>query len=168
MSAVRQTVLAVLLLLLAGVLQGRVAHSMAIGSAQPDFVLVTLACAATLIGGTSGWGLGLWAGLLTAALVPQTLGSFLVSRAAGGAVAGALAGSVIQRSLVVPPLAALAATATAEIIYVLMAPTHHLRAWAAAAGGETLYNMVWAVPVFLLMRRVGIGRKSDDPFGQRF
>ncbi len=166
MSGLRQTMPAALLLLVAAVFQGRLAHSLAVHGAQPDFVLVTLACGATLIGGSAGIGLGLWAGLLTAALVPQTLGTFLASRLAGGAFAGWLAGSVIQRSLIVPPLAALATTVVTELVYVLMAPTHHLRAWATAVAGEALCNMVWAVPIFLLLRRLGIGHKPDDPFGQ--
>lgn len=166
MSGLRQNMLVALLLLAAGVCQGRLAHSVAIHGAQPDFVLVTLACGATLLGGSGGVGLGLWAGLLTAALVPQTLGSFLTSRMAGGAFAGWLAGSVIQRSLVVPPLAALATTGVTELVYVLMAPAHHLRAWAIAVVGEALCNMVWAIPIFLLLRRLGIGHKPHDPFGQ--
>ncbi len=166
MSGPRQNMLMTLLLLLAGVFQGRFAHSIAVHGAQPDFVLVVLACGATLIGGASGIGLGLWAGLLTAALVPHTVGSFLTSRMAGGAFAGWLAGSVIQRSLVVPPLTALATTGVTELIYVLMAPTHHLRTWAFAVGGEAVCNMLWAVPIFLLLRKLGIGHKPDDPFGQ--
>ncbi len=165
MSALRQNTLVAILLLLAGIAQGRFAHSLAVHGAQPDFVLVTLACGATLIGGTGGVGLGLWAGLLSAALVPQTLGTFLASRMAGGAFAGWLAGLVIPRSLVVPPLAALATTAVTELVYVLMAPTHHLRAWAIAVSGEAVCNMLWAIPIFLLLRRLGIGRKPDDPFG---
>lgn len=167
MSGPRQTLLAALMLLPAAVAQGRIAHSLAVFGAQPDFVLVTLACGATLLGGASGIGLGLWAGLLTAALVPQTLGTFLASRLAGGAFAGWLAGSVIQRSVIVPPLAALATTLVTELMYVLMAPTHHLRAWAVAVGGEAVCNMLWSIPIFLLLRRVGIGRTPDDPFGQR-
>ncbi len=166
MSGLRQNILLVLLLLLAGVCQGRLAHSIAVHGAQPDFVLVTLACGATLVGGASGIGLGLWAGLVTAALVPQTLGTYLTSRLAGGAFAGWLAGSVIQRSLIVPPLTALATTAVTEVVYILMSPTHHLRAWAASVAGEAVCNMLWAVPVFLLLRGLGIGQKPDDPFGQ--
>lgn len=165
MNGPRQNGVLAVLLLIAAIFQGRLAHSMVVHGAQPDFVLVTLACGATLIGGAGGIGLGLWAGLLTAALVPQTLGTFLVSRLAGGAFAGWLAGLVIQRSLIVPPLTALATTLVTEIVYVLMAPTHHLRWWAGAVAGEAACNMLWAIPIFLLLRRLGIGHKPDDPFG---
>lgn len=166
MSGLRQSLLTVFALLLAACAQGRLAHSLSVHGAQPDFVLVTLACGATLMGGASGIWLGLWAGLLTAALVPQTLGTFLAARLAGGAFAGWLAGGVIQRSWVVPPLAALATTAVAELVSVLIAPTHHLRAWAFAVGGETVWNMLWAVPVFAVLRKLGVGRTPDDAFGQ--
>lgn len=164
MTAPRQVVVMAAVLLLAAVLQGRLAHSMAIGRAQPDFVLVALSCGAILTGGASGIGLGFWAGLLTAALVAVTPGSFLVSRTVSGALAGWLQGSVIPGSLLVPPLVSLTATLTAEVIYVLMAPTHHLRDWAVAVGGEAAYNMGLSFAAYALLRRLGMGHTPDDPF----
>ncbi len=164
MIPTRQVFLVALLLLLAAVLQGRVAHAIQVRGAQPDLPLVGLACGGTLLGGPRGAGLGFWAGLLTAALVPGTVGSFLTSRTLAGAFAGRLQGSVIRDSVVVPPLVTFATTLIAELIYVLMAPTHHLRAWAAARGGEILYNTLLALPVYSLMRRLHIGHRREDPF----
>lgn len=164
MSAARQIATAAVLLCLAAVLQGRGAHALRLGAAQPDFVLVVLGCAATLLGGARGVGLGFWAGLLTAALSPGTFGTHLASRTLAGALAGWLHGSVIRDSVVVPPLVLLATTLVAEAIAVLMAPTHHLRLWAAQVGGETLYNMALALPVYFLLRRLGVGRQREDPF----
>lgn len=164
MTVVRQVFLAALLLCLAAVLQGRGAHALRIGQAQPDFPLVTLGCAATLLGGARGIGLGFWAGLLTASLNPGTFGTYLASRTLAGAFAGWLQGFVIRDSLIVPPLVLFAVTLVAEATSVLMAPTHNLRLWALQVGGETLYNMLLALPVYALLRRLGIGRQREDPF----
>lgn len=166
MSGLRQGGVVAAALLVAAVSQGRLSHTLAWHGAQPDFVLTTLACGAILAGGARGAWLGFWAGLLTAALASQTPGSFLVSRTLAGALAGWLQGSVIQRSPVVPPLAALATTLAAEAVYGLMAPPHHLRAWAGAVGGETVYNTILAFPLYALLRRLGVGQAPDDPFAR--
>ncbi len=166
MSGGRQGGTVAAALLVAALLQGRLSHSLALFGAQPDFVLTTLACGAILAGGARGAWLGFWAGLLTAALASQTPGSFLVSRTLAGALAGWLQGSVIPRSPVAPPLAALAATLAAEGVYVLAAPTHHLRAWATAVGGETIYNVLLSFPLYALLRRLGVGQAADDPFAR--
>ena len=159
-----------LALLLAAALQGRLAHALHVRWAQPDFILVTLGCAATLLGGGRATFLGLWAGLLTAALIPGTFGTFLTSRTLAGALAGWVQRFLIRDSLLVPPLVVLAATLAAEAVYVLMAPgvaRHPLRLWLLKVGGEALYNMLFAFPVFFLLRRLGLGHVPDDPFGAR-
>ena len=170
MTVLRSLVWAILALLLAAALQGRLAHALHVRWAQPDFILVTLGCAATLLGGGRATFLGLWAGLLTAALVPGTFGTFLTSRTLAGALAGWVQRFLIRDSLLVPPLVVLAATLTAEMVYVLMAPgvaRHPLRLWLFKVGGEALYNMLFAFPVFWLLRRLGLGHVPDDPFGAR-
>jgi hypothetical protein len=163
-TPVLQTTLVAAFIVLSTVLQGRVAHAVSLHGITPDFGLVTLACGATLVGGTRSVGLGFWAGLLMAALVPGTPGTFLVSRTFAGAFAGWLHGSVIRDSVLVPPFVGLTVTLIAELVYVLMAPTHHLRAWAVTRGGEIVYNALLALPVYGLMRRLRIGAERDDPF----
>ena len=170
MTPLRPLVWAVLALLLSAALQGRAAHAVHLRWAQPDFVLVTLGCAATLIGGSRGTFLGLWAGLLTAALIPGTFGTFLTSRTLAGALAGYLQRFLIRDSLLVPPLVVLATTLAAEAVYVLMAPgiaRHPFRLWFDKIVGEVLYNIVFAFPVYFLLRRLGLGHVPDDPFGAR-
>ena len=164
MIPARHVVLAALLLVLAAAAQGRVAHAIAIRHAQPDFLLVTLSCVAVLLGPTRGVWLGVWSGLLTVALLPITPGSFLASRTLAGAWAGWLQGSVIQNSVWTPPLCALSTTLLAQGAYVLMAPTHHLRAWAVMVAGQCAYNAVLSFPLYAGLRKVGVGRRREDPF----
>ncbi len=170
MTPLRPLVWATLALLLAAAFQGRTAHALHLHWAQPDFILVTLGCAATLVGGSRGAFLGLWAGLLTAVLIPGTFGTFLTSRTLAGALAAYLQRLLIRDSVLVPPLAVLATTVAAEGVYVLMAPglaRHSFRLWFAGVAGETLYNMAFSLPIYFLLRRLGLGQVPDDPFGTR-
>lgn len=167
MTLMRQVIIVAALLLLAAVLQGLLAHTIAIDGAEPDFLLVTLACGGALVGGARATILGFWAGLLTAALIPAAFGSYLASRTIAGAFAGWLQGYVIRDSLIVPPLATFSTTVLAELIHVLMAPTHHPAAWAAARGGEVVYNTLLALPIYWLMRWLRIGREREEGFGMR-
>ncbi len=171
MTSLRPLVWAALLLLLAAVLQGRLGHALHVRAAQPDFILLTLACAGVLLGGGRAALLGLWAGLLTAALVPATFGTLLTSRILAGTMAGLLHRLVIRDSPIVPPLVVLVVTLTAEITYVLMAPgvaLHPLRVWLAHVGGEALYNALLSLPLYFLLRRLGLGSAPEDPFAARY
>ncbi len=165
----RQVVLAAVLIWLAAAAQGRAAHALSIHGAQPDLRLVVLACGALLLG-PRGTLLGFWTGLLTAAASTDLYGSLFLGRLLAGALAGGLGRSLIGGNFLVPPLVTLAATLLAEAVTVLLAPSlalHHLRHWAWLAGGGALYNMVLALPVSLLLRRLGVGRLREDPFGRR-
>jgi rod shape-determining protein MreD len=156
--------------LVSAVLQGRVSHAIHIRWAQPDFVLLTLACAGVLIGGGRAALLGLWAGLLTASLVPATFGTLLTSRILAGAMAGYLHRFMMRDSLFVPPLVVFTVTLTASVVHVLMAPNialNSLHLWLYQTGGEVLYNTVLALPVYFLLRRLGLGKPPEDPFGVR-
>ncbi len=169
MIPARHGILAGLLIWAAAVLQGRAAHALALGGAQPDLPLVALACGAQLLGSAWGIRLGFWAGLLAAAAFPQAYGSVFLARIAAGAFAGGVGRSLIRDNLLVPPLVALTTTILAETISVLMAPgpaLHHTRHWLALAGGEVLYNALLALPVSLLLRLLGVGRGHEDPMGR--
>jgi len=169
MIPLRHVLPAALMVWLAFVLQGRAAHAVSIHGAQPDLPLVVLSCGALLVGSARGAVLGFWAGLLAASVFPQTYGSLFVSRILAGAFAGGFGRNLIRDNLVVPPLVVLATTTLAELLYVLMAPNlavHHVRRWAEQAGGEVLYNTLLALPVYLFLRLLQVGRQRDDPFGR--
>lgn len=169
MIPLRHVLLAALLVWLAAIGQGRVAHAVSIHGAQPDFPLVALACGAQLLGSARGSLLGFWAGLLAAASLPATYGSVFVSRIAAGAFAGGIGRNLIRDNIIVPPLVVLATTLLAELISVLMAPgdaVHHVRRWLGLLGGEVAYNTLLAVPVSLFLRLCQVGRATEDPFGR--
>lgn len=169
MIPLRHAALVGLLIWIAAILQGRAAHALALGRAQPDLPLVALACGAQLLGSAWGIRLGFWAGLLAAAASPQAYGSVFLARIAAGAFAGGIGRSLIRDNLFVPPLVALTTTILAEAISLLMAPgpaLHHARHWFGLAGGGVLYNALLALPASLLLRLLGVGRQREDSMGR--
>jgi rod shape-determining protein MreD len=164
MTRGRQTLIVALALVLATVLQGRFAHLIAIKGAQPDLPVIVLACGAILIGGSNAIGLAVWAGLLEAAIFAFWFGSYMTSRTLAGAFAGSLQRSVIRDSIVVPPLVVFATTVVAEFVFAAMVPPiwlHHAHRWIRTVLGELVYNTVLAHPVYLLLRRFGVGQSRD-------
>jgi len=169
MIPTRHVFLAALVVWLAAILQGRAAHALSIHGAQPDLPLVALSCGSLLVGSARGAALGFWTGLLAASAFPQTYGSLFVSRILAGAFAGGFGRNLIRDNLVVPPLVVLAATVLGELLYVLMAPglaVHHVRRWAEQTGGEVVYNALLALPVYLFLRLLQVGRQHEDPIGR--
>ena len=167
MTSGRQTFLVAICILLAHVLQGRVAHAIEFRGAHPDLPLIVLACGASLLGGSRGTMMGLWSGLLTGAIAIGDYGSCLASRTIAGAFAGNLQRSMLRDSIVVPPLIVLSTTVVAEFIYAVMAPhswLHHLHLWLRQTGGEIAYNMILSYPIYFLLRLIRIGHKVEDPF----
>jgi len=160
----RQIVLLAALLALAAALQGTSAHALQVFGAQPNLTLIVLACGASLVGGVYGIGLGLWAGLLTAAQVPGGYGSLLTSFTLAGAFAGGLRRNLTAGNPLVPFLVVLPTTLVAQGVYLLMNP-HGVHRWLFAALGELVYNLVLAIPLYWLLRKLGVGRLRDDPFG---
>jgi len=159
----RQVVLIVFLLLLAAALQGLFAVSLRIGGAQPSLPIVLLACAASLLGEARGAFLGLWTGLLIVSMTPDHPGSILTSTIFSGVFAGLLQRTFARDSPFVPPLVVFATTIFQQGVFVLMNP-HHLRLWAFSTLGEVIYNTILALPVYMLLRRIGIGIQRETPF----
>lgn len=169
MTPGRQALIVAFFLVIATVFQGRLAHAVIIKGAQPDLPLVFLACGGSLIGGNYAVVLALWTGLLEASMVAWYFGSLLTSRTLAGAFAGGLKRSVIRDSLVVPPIIVFLTTAVAQLVYAVMVPNawvHHAHEWVRSVVGQLLYNTALSYPVYFLLRRCGIGRPKENPFGR--
>jgi len=169
MTPARQSLIVAFFILVAAVLQGNLAHAIAIQRVEPDFPLIVLACGANLIGGNFAVGLALWTGLLEATMLPQYLGSYLASRTLAGAFAGGLKSSVIRDSIVVPPLIVFFSTMVAQLIYAAINPhswLHHAHQWVHSMVGQLIYNTVLSYPIYYLLRRCHVGLPKENPFGR--
>jgi|GEM_PF-781113 len=171
MSSWRQSIIVLLFIIVAAIAQGRGAHAISVRLAEPDFLLVTLACGAMLIGGYWGIILGFVAGYLTIALSSDPFlpfGTVLASRTIAGAFASGLQRSVIRDSVWVPPLVVFLTTLVSDCVYAAMAPRtwlHHPHDWFAPQGGQIIFNTVLSYPLYLVLRRFGVGSHKEDPFG---
>ena len=155
----------------AAILQGRVAFAISYRSAEPDFLVIVLACGAMLVGGNRGMVLGLLAGYLTASLAANPFtpfGTILASRTIAGSFAAGLQRRILRDSVWVPPLVVLSTTLVCDLVYAAMAPhawLHNLRPWLRIEGGELVFNVVLSYPCYLILRRMGVGIPREDPFG---
>jgi rod shape-determining protein MreD len=141
------------------VLPGAVAASgLRVGG--PDLVLVFALVAALLSDAGTGCLVGFGAGLLTAALVGETVGTFLVSRAVAGFVAGSLAGRFFRTNAAVVIAAVIVGAFVAGTVYGLAAPPVRgttFLAYLRETGLGILWDGALALPIASLMRRFGWG-----------
>lgn len=142
-------------LFVAAAVQSSLADRMYAWGGQPDFVFAVVLAAALLSDASRGSVIGLCGGLLTAALVGETVGTFLVSRTLGGFVAGWLSSRLFRANAAVVIASVLTASFAGEALYVLAAPRIGLGVWLPAALVGAAWNAVLAVPITLLLRRAG-------------
>jgi rod shape-determining protein MreD len=163
MPSPRAALVFVLLLVTAAVLQTTLAPRLFVFGGQPDFVFAVIVAGALLTEAGSGALFGLAGGLLTAALVGETVGTFLVSRTLAGFVAGAVGARLFRGNILVFMTGVALAALVAEGIYVLSAPGVAARPapWLRAALVGTLWNALLALPVSTLLRRVGWGQREE-------
>lgn len=147
------------LLLLAAGLQAQVSHRLHFCGGQPDFLFALLLTTAFL-SDSSGTGalIGFGGGLMTGAVVWETVGTFLVSRTLAGFVAGWFSDRMSQSNVAVLIFAVAGASVVGELVYVLAAPRIGLSRWVLGALVGTAWNIALSLPLFFLLRRLGWGR----------
>lgn len=146
-----------LLLGVAAALQGLLAPHLFRWGGQPDFVFPVVMTAALLSDASLGCLLGLGGGLLTGALVGETVGTFLVTRTFAGFAAGSFAQRMFRANLGVAVLSVIVASVVSESLYILSAPRVGFQKWLWSALIGTAWNAVLAVPATLILRRLGWG-----------
>ncbi|MBC8141836.1 MAG: hypothetical protein H7Y38_10400 [Armatimonadetes bacterium] len=132
---------------------------------RPDLVLTLCLLPALLSDAAGGCGWGFGAGLVSAALTGQTVGSLLVSRTVAGYVAGGFGERFVRSHPVVIVGAIAAASLTADAVYLLCNPPMSLAALlsgALGAGMNALWNAALALPLAHLLRRLGWTGSDDD------
>jgi len=130
------------------------------GVGAPDLVLVLVLVAALLTDAGTGALIGFAGGLLTAAVVGETVGTFLVTRSVAAFAAGSLAGRFFRTNGAVVVLAVVAGSSVAEALYGLAAPPLKavtLAGYLRNAGFSVLWNAALALPAAWLLRRFGWG-----------
>ncbi|MBC8103948.1 MAG: rod shape-determining protein MreD [Cytophagales bacterium] len=151
-----------LLLLTATAAQSTLAYPLhALTGAQPDFLLTVVLCTALLSDAATGCVLGFVGGLLSAALIGQTLGTLLVTRTIAGFLAGRFTARVFQANLLVIVLGVFIASLAAYVLQALSHPPRTgLTPWLQATLGGGIWNAALALPIASLLRHSGWGGPS--------
>ncbi|MBC8136288.1 MAG: hypothetical protein H8F28_10410 [Fibrella sp.] len=157
--AVRFCVFILLLCLMAG-LQANIVLFLphAEISGRPDFVLTLCLLPALLSDAAGGCGWGFGAGLITAALTGQAVGSTLVSRTVAGCVAGWFSERFVRSNPLVIVSAILTGSLVADAVYLLCNPPLTPDALLPAlrfTAMNALWNAALALPLAHLLRRLG-------------
>lgn len=142
------------MLWLATALQATVAHRLQIHGVQPDFNKVVLICIAINTPVHTATAYGFLSGWLMGSVVGMSVGSYLVSRMALGASLGLLELRVFRHNPVVLILSALTGSLLCEAVFFLFSPQENVTHWVVLATGESLYNLLFVLPIAVWVRRI--------------
>lgn len=158
---VRAWVAFALLLLVAAGLQTSLAPRLLLLGSQPDFVFAVVIAGALLADAATGAMLGFAGGLVSAALVGDTVGTLLVSRTLAGFAAGQVGARLFRTSALVIVAGAALAFLVAAGTFALCAPAVFARNGTGPAVGSVVVGLFWnallVFPITLLLRRLGWG-----------
>jgi rod shape-determining protein MreD len=149
----------IVLLLIAAALQSVLAIHVSLLGGEPDFLLTLAAAAALLSDASAGALTGFGAGLVTASLIGQTMGTYLVSRTLACWMAGWTTARLYRGNAFVVIVGVFLASLISEAVYLLAAPRVGLGHGLKASLIGSVWNAVLAWPAMLLLRRCGWGTR---------
>ncbi len=144
----------VLLILFATALQASLAPHLRILGVQPDLNKVVLIAIAVNTSVHAATACGFLAGWLMGTVVGMSVGSYLVSRMVLGASLGLLELRVFRHNPIVLILSALAGSMLCEAVFFLFSPQQDAGRWVVQATGESVYNLLFVLPVAAWVRRM--------------
>lgn len=163
-----------LLLLFAVLVESALGSDLRIGGVAPDFMILLTICAGLTGGAEAGAWVGFWAGLIADLFLTSTpLGLSALTYCLIGAGVGALRAAVIPERRVVIPLAALAGTGAAVLLFValgdMLGQTQLLdagRSWLIrVAVTEAGWSAVLSLPVAWIYSRAARGSAGAEQLG---
>ena len=145
-----------LALLTAALVQLALVPGIGIRSVRPDLLLATALLSSMFSEANGGAGLGFCAGLIHACFAAPPLGGFgslLFSRTLVCFGVGWLEERIYRDNGLLAVVIVGLGTLLTEGVFFVLAPQRHLVLWARSVGGTTLYIVVFAYPLYLLLRR---------------
>lgn len=150
---------AIICLLIAAGIQGNLHSAISILGAKPDLILVVLIAYSLAADPEFGATLGFIAGLIHGCTVGLSLGSFIVTRTITGLLAGLVTTRVFSDNPIVPMLSAMWLTLVSECLFLLANPRPSLTPTARILIGECIYNALFTLLVYGLLRNLDNRRK---------
>ncbi|HOP79049.1 MAG TPA: rod shape-determining protein MreD [Armatimonadota bacterium] len=155
----RRYALPLIMLILAGALQGYLPSWMVIRGARPDFLMVVVIATSLTLDPLSGGILGFLGGIIHGSIVGEGVGSFIVSRTIIGFVAGSVTIRFFSDNPVVPVLAAGVLTFSGEALFLLANPVADLGSSLNVLLIKSLYNSLLTLIIFWFLRWMEVRRK---------
>jgi rod shape-determining protein MreD len=153
MTGMRAAIWIVLVLILGAILNGPLAHRMALFGAAPDLLVIGVACLSLFLGRAAGAVVGFVSGLLMGSLTGEFLGAYAVSRAFGGFVAGWAPRFLLPQLWITGPVVTFLSTLTVDLVFLLIAPQNDLGSWVKLSILRSAYHAGLCVPLYLLLLR---------------
>jgi len=154
MDNVKRTLLIVIALSLAGILQFGVAPAMAIRSVEPDFLLIVQTIFALACRPSVGATCGFVSGVLQGALAGANLTHYVTSRATTGFLTSLARGTELDFGPVLGALAVATATVVSRIIFMFFAAPHGIADYLQATMLVAIYNAVIAMPAYSVVSQL--------------
>jgi cell shape-determining protein MreD len=149
---VRRALVMIVALWLAAVLQTGLAPWMAWQTATPDFPLVVMVVVSLFLSRPGSTVAGFLAGVVSGAVVGVSLGAFAFSRLVTGFLLGTVRRAEFDSNGFVAGFLAAAATVPANVILYFLAPIGSVGSLLASTAISAMWNALWAVPTFWLLR----------------
>lgn len=138
---------------LAAVIEGPLAHRVAIWGAPPSLLLICVFCTALFAGRVWGAVLGFAVGLVHTAIAGVAGAAFLVSGAVSGFAAGWAPRFVSPQHWAVGPSVVCVCSMLAKGLFLLLDPQPDLGNWVRLTVVGSAYNAVLSLPLYLLLVR---------------
>lgn len=162
----RRSLVLILAVFVAATLQASLASQFRLGKAQPDFLLLVTILGAMFCDANGGALLGFCAGLCHASLASPPhggFGSLIVTRTLAGFGVGWLEERLYRDTLLNALVFVAAGTAISECLYFIVAPLPNIPLWAQTMGWTVVCNLLAALPLFFLLRRlIGDVKRHQD------
>jgi rod shape-determining protein MreD len=152
-------ILPIVMLILAGALQGNVPFWLTFKGVRPDFLLVVLVSTSLTLDPLAGGVIGFMAGCIHGTIAGSSLGSFIVSRTIIGFLSGLVTVRFFSDNPLVPVIAAGGLTFLGEAVFLLASPVPDLTAVLNTVLIKSLCNSFLTLIVFWVLRWVEVHRK---------
>jgi rod shape-determining protein MreD len=141
-------------LLIAFALHAAYASDLTIAGARPSLSLTALLTACLFTNCETGAWLGFLAGLLEAAFAARFIGSYIVTRTLAGFLVGLLEERIFRDNIFVAVATVFVGTLFVDTCFFLFAPQPQALRWFSGALTQAVYNMVLAIPLYFLFKRL--------------
>jgi len=141
-------------LYLAAILQASVSPHLAVFHVPPDFLLLGIVFLALRAGRVGGAVIGFFDGLLMGAIAGANIQHYIAGRIIAGWITGFIGTMELDKSMFLTILVSVLVVICSQGILIVLAPSPSVTFTLEATIGTAVYNGVFAIPFYWLLKRV--------------